>query len=66
MVQKAAHAGISALVALSAPTVYAIQQAEATGMLLVGFARTGARVAYSHAERLAGVPTPLPAPYAIM
>ncbi|THF65220.1 formate dehydrogenase accessory sulfurtransferase FdhD [Pseudothauera rhizosphaerae] len=57
MVQKAARAGVSALVAVSAPTALAIRQAQAAGLLLVGFARDGRRVAYSHAERLDCTPS---------
>ncbi|RIX46923.1 MAG: formate dehydrogenase accessory sulfurtransferase FdhD [Rhodocyclales bacterium GT-UBC] len=53
MVQKAATAGISALVAVSAPTGLAIRQAEAAGILLVGFARAQQLVAYSGIDRLA-------------
>ncbi len=56
MVQKAARAGISTLVAVSAPTALAIRQAEAAGILLVGFARIGQLVAYSCTNRL-GFPT---------
>ncbi|MFZ2266270.1 MAG: formate dehydrogenase accessory sulfurtransferase FdhD [Azonexus sp.] len=56
MVQKAASAGISALVAISAPTALAIRQAETLGMLLIGFARPGQLVAYSQRERLNCVP----------
>lgn len=52
MVQKAARAGISALVAVSAPTALAVQMAKSAGILLVGFARTGRRVVYSHPDRL--------------
>jgi FdhD protein len=54
MVQKAAAIGSGALVAVSAPTALAVRTAEAAGMLLVGFARPGQLVAYSHAERLSG------------
>jgi FdhD protein len=57
MVQKAASAGISTLVAISAPTALAIRQAETLGMLLIGFARPGQLVAYSQRERLNCVPT---------
>ena len=64
MVQKAATAGISTLVAISAPTALAIRQAEATGIMLIGFARPGQLVAYSHSGRLdcqpVNNPTPLP------
>jgi formate dehydrogenase accessory protein FdhD len=52
MVQKAASAGISTLVAISAPTALAIRQAEAVGLLLIGFARPGQLVAYSQRDRL--------------
>ncbi|UCV05636.1 formate dehydrogenase accessory sulfurtransferase FdhD [Dechloromonas denitrificans] len=52
MVQKAASAGISTLVAVSAPTALAIRQAEAAGILLIGFARANQLVAYSCTERL--------------
>lgn len=52
MVQKTIHAGISALVAVSAPTALAIRQAEAAGMLLVGYARDGRRVGYTQIECL--------------
>jgi len=52
MVQKAATAGISTLVAISAPTTLAVRQAKAVGILLIGFARPGQLVAYSHSDRL--------------
>lgn len=52
MVQKAARAGIRALVAVSAPTALAVQMAQSAGMLLVGFARSGQRVIYSQPEQL--------------
>jgi len=52
MVQKAARAGITAMVAVSAPTALAVQMAQSAGMLLVGFARTGQRVIYSQPDRL--------------
>lgn len=52
MVQKAATAGISTLVAISAPTALAIRQAEAAGILLIGFARPGQLVAYTRRSRL--------------
>lgn len=56
MVQKAASAGISTLVAISAPTALAIRQAETLGMLLIGFARPGQLVAYSRRDRLSWEP----------
>ena len=52
MVQKAAAAGISFLVAVSAPTGLAIRMAEQTGLTLVGFARRDQHVVYAHPERL--------------
>jgi FdhD protein len=52
MVQKAAAAGITFVVAVSAPTGLAIRMAEATGVTLVGFARRDQHVIYAHPERL--------------
>lgn len=49
MVQKAATAGIAALVAVSAPTALAVRTADACGMVLVGFARAERLVVYSNA-----------------
>ncbi|MFQ3788759.1 formate dehydrogenase accessory sulfurtransferase FdhD [Halomonas sp. A29] len=46
MVQKSASVGIGCLVAVSAPTSLAIEQARQAGLLLVGFARTGRHVIY--------------------
>lgn len=46
MVQKCASAGIGCLVAVSAPTSLAIEQARQAGLKLVGFARTGRHVIY--------------------
>lgn len=46
MVQKSCGAGIGALVAVSAPTSLAIEQARRAGQLLVGFARPGRHVIY--------------------
>jgi FdhD protein len=48
MVQKAATAGISALVAISAPTALAARTAQQCGMTLVAFARGDDFVAYAH------------------
>jgi len=48
MVQKAATAGISALVAISAPTALAVRTADACGMVLIGFARADRLVVYSN------------------
>lgn len=52
MVQKAAAAGISALVAVSAPTSYAIDLANKLNVLLAGFARGSLFTVYSHHEFL--------------
>ena len=52
MVQKAAMMGISALVAISAPTSLAVETAKALGMTLIAFARGNDFVAYSHADRI--------------
>lgn len=52
MVQKAAAAGITFVVAVSAPTALAIRMAEQTGLTLVGFARRDQHVVYAHSERL--------------
>ncbi|UTW13153.1 formate dehydrogenase accessory sulfurtransferase FdhD [Marinobacterium rhizophilum] len=46
MVQKSCSAGIGALVAVSAPTALAIEQAQQAGLMLVGFARPGRHVIY--------------------
>ncbi|MDR5867643.1 formate dehydrogenase accessory sulfurtransferase FdhD [Halomonas koreensis] len=46
MVHKSASAGIGALVAVSAATALAVEQAEAAGLLLVGFARPGRHLIY--------------------
>jgi formate dehydrogenase accessory protein FdhD len=54
IVQKAARASISVVVAVSAPTSLAIDIAQQTGTTLVGFARRDRHVVYSHGERLTG------------
>ncbi|MBF7054687.1 formate dehydrogenase accessory sulfurtransferase FdhD [Halomonas sp. KAO] len=46
MVHKSASAGIGALVAVSAATTLAVEQARAADMLLVGFARPGRHLIY--------------------
>ncbi|SFJ84042.1 formate dehydrogenase accessory sulfurtransferase FdhD [Methylophaga sulfidovorans] len=46
MVQKAASAGFGCLVAVSAPTSLAIEQAQLARLKLVGFARSGRHVIY--------------------
>lgn len=50
MVQKTAAAGISAMIAVSAPTTYAIQMANELNILLAGFARDNVFTLYSHPE----------------
>jgi len=52
MVTKAASAGITLMAAISAPTALAIHLAESTHMTLVGFARPGSYVVYTHPQRL--------------
>lgn len=52
MVQKTASAGISMLVAISAPTGLAVRIATQCGLALVGFARPHQYVIYSHGERI--------------
>lgn len=46
MVHKCASVGIGALVAVSAATALAVEQAQAAGLLLAGFARPGRHVIY--------------------
>jgi FdhD protein len=48
MVQKAAMAHMSALVAISAPTAAAVRLAEECGLTLVAFARGANFVCYAH------------------
>ncbi|WP_104203045.1 formate dehydrogenase accessory sulfurtransferase FdhD [Billgrantia saliphila] len=55
MVQKCAGAGIGCLIAVSAPTSLAIEQARQAGLLLVGFARSGRHVIY-HQPASAALP----------
>lgn len=52
LVLKAATVGVQMLVAMSAPTTLAIQQADRCGMTLVAFARDGRHTAYAHTGRL--------------
>ena len=52
MVQKAAMAGFTILIALSAPTDLAVRLAEQHGICLVGFATPGHWTVYSHPQRL--------------
>ena len=52
MVTKAASAGVTFMAAISAPTALAIHLAESSGLTLVGFARPGSYVVYTHPQRL--------------
>ncbi|CAA9344685.1 MAG: Sulfur carrier protein FdhD [uncultured Nocardioidaceae bacterium] len=53
IVQKAAVAAIPAIVAVGAPSSLAVDLARSYGLTVVGFARNGRMVVYSHAARLA-------------
>lgn len=53
MVQKAASVGMPAVVAVSAPTHYAVQVAQALGVTLIGFARRQDFTVYTHPQNLA-------------
>jgi FdhD protein len=52
MAQKAAVAGVPALVGMSAPTLAAVDLADQAGMTLLAFARGQDFVCYTHADRL--------------
>ena len=52
MVQKCATVGIPLLVALSAPTAFAVRLAQRTGLTLVAFARADQHVVYAHPHRI--------------
>jgi formate dehydrogenase accessory protein FdhD len=53
MVQKAARAGIGALVAVSAPTALAVRVAEESGVALACWARGDRLTAYTFPEAFA-------------
>jgi FdhD protein len=53
LVQKCAVAGVTTLIAVSAPTAHALRLAEDAGMTLAAFARGGAFDLYSHPQRIA-------------
>ena len=52
MVQKCATVGVSLLVALSAPTAFAVRLARRSGLTLVAFARADSHVVYANPQRL--------------
>jgi formate dehydrogenase accessory protein FdhD len=52
MVQKCATLGVPLLVALSAPTAFAVRLAQRLGLTLVAFARADQHVVYTHPQRL--------------
>jgi FdhD protein len=52
MVQKCATVGISLLVAVSAPTAFAVRLARRSGLTLVAFARADRHVVYAHPHRV--------------
>ncbi|MGH9067660.1 MAG: formate dehydrogenase accessory sulfurtransferase FdhD, partial [Acidimicrobiales bacterium] len=53
LVQKAAAAGVTVVVAVSAPSSLAVATAERLGLTTVGFVRPGRANVYSHPERVA-------------
>ncbi|MFZ0008581.1 MAG: formate dehydrogenase accessory sulfurtransferase FdhD [Steroidobacteraceae bacterium] len=52
LVQKCATVGIPMLVAMSAPTAFAVRLAQRAGITLVAFARRDKHVVYAHPQRL--------------
>lgn len=52
LVQKAAIGGLPILVAVSAPTAFALRAAEAAGMTIVGIARDDSFEVFTHSERI--------------
>jgi FdhD protein len=52
LVQKCATVGIPFLVAMSAPTAFAVRLAQRAGITLVAFARRDKHVVYAHPQRL--------------
>ena len=54
LVLKAAVMGVGMLVAVSAPTSLAVRLAEQVNITLVGFARSGRHMVYTHPQRIVG------------
>jgi FdhD protein len=52
MVQKAAIMNVGVIAAISAPTSFAVELAEKTGVTLMGFMRDQSYVLYTHADRV--------------
>ncbi|MBL4583811.1 MAG: formate dehydrogenase accessory sulfurtransferase FdhD [Pseudomonadales bacterium] len=52
LVLKSAAMGVGMLVAISAPTGLAVRIAEQANIILIGFARDGRHVVYTHADRV--------------
>ncbi len=52
MVAKSARCNIAVLAAVSAPTSLAVQQAELSGVTLVGFLQPGRQVVYANGQRI--------------
>jgi FdhD protein len=52
MVQKAAIMNVGVIAAISAPTSFAVELAEKTGVTLIGFMRDQSYVVYTHADRV--------------
>lgn len=52
MVQKAAIMNVGMIAAISAPTSFAVELAEQTGVTLMGFMRDQSYVVYTHADRV--------------
>jgi FdhD protein len=58
LIQKAAVMGVQLLAAVSAPTLLAVQEAEAIGMTLVGIARDDGFEVFTHPDRIREPPRP--------
>jgi FdhD protein len=52
MLQKSARMGMPVIISCTSPTSMAVQLAEAWGMTLIGYARSGRFTIYSHSERI--------------